>query len=219
LCPIWGMLRAGAAAASSLALTSSSLLSLLRELNLPAARTFLRWAAEHGLHSLPPEAIYEELRAPGVSRGIASFMAARRHLPSPPPATMPATLAAFGYPPGVAGLAQVAEEIHAFREALHDADSGRWGSLTEDRASRESVAQRGQPTGSTRRLASSCRQQAPRRGCLSRRARVSRGAIRRGPPAHQSTPASSCLRRATEQHARPYRLARTLARGDPADRR
>jgi hypothetical protein len=99
---------------------------------LTAARTFLRWAAEHGLHSLPPEAIYEELRAPGVSRGIASFMAARRHPPSAPPATMPASLAAFGYPPGVAGLAQVAEEIHAFRQALHDADPGRWRRLFED---------------------------------------------------------------------------------------
>jgi hypothetical protein len=99
---------------------------------LTAARTFLRWAAEHGLHPLPPEAIYEELRAPGVSRGIASFMAARRHQSSPRPGTMPVTLAAFGYTPGVAGLAQVAEEIHALREALHDADPGRWGSLFED---------------------------------------------------------------------------------------
>jgi hypothetical protein len=99
---------------------------------LTAARTFLRWAAEQGLHPLPPEAIYEELRAPGVSRGIASFMAARRRLPPPPPGTMPATLAAFGYPPGVAGLAQAAEEISALREALHDADPGRWGSLFED---------------------------------------------------------------------------------------
>lgn len=99
---------------------------------LTAARTFLRWAAEHGLHPLPLEAIYEALRAPGVSRGIAGFIAARRHQPSPSPGTMPATLAAFGYPPGVAGLAQVAEEIHALREALHDADPGRWGNLFED---------------------------------------------------------------------------------------
>jgi hypothetical protein len=99
---------------------------------LTAARTFLRWAAELGLHPLPPEVIYEELRAPGVSRGIAGFIAARRHQPSPPPGTMPATLAAFGYPPGVAGLAQVVEEIRAFREALHDADPGRWDSLFED---------------------------------------------------------------------------------------
>jgi hypothetical protein len=99
---------------------------------LTAARTFLRWAAEHGLHPLPLEVVYEELRAPGVSRGIAGFIAARRHQPSPPPGTMPATLASFGYPPGVAGLAQVAEEIHGLREALRDADPGRWSSLIED---------------------------------------------------------------------------------------
>jgi hypothetical protein len=99
---------------------------------LTAARTFLRWTAEHGLHPLPPEVIYEELRAPGVSRGIAGFVAARRYQSSPSPGTMPATLASFGYPPSAAGLAQVAEEIHALREALRDADPGRWSSLIED---------------------------------------------------------------------------------------
>ena len=99
---------------------------------LTVARIFLRWAAEHGLHRLPPETIYEELRAPGVSRGIASFIATRIQQPSPPPGAMPATLAAFGYPSGVSGLAQVAEEIHALREALKDADPERWGSLYRD---------------------------------------------------------------------------------------
>ena len=103
-----------------------------RQQVLTAARIFLRWAAEHGLHPLPPETVYEELRAPGVSRGIARFMGSRSQQPSPRLGAMPATLAAFGYPPGVAGLAQVAEEIHALREALHDADPERWASLYRD---------------------------------------------------------------------------------------
>ena len=38
----------------------------------------------------------------------------------------PPTLGSYGYPPGVAGLAQVAEEIHAMREALQNADPVRW---------------------------------------------------------------------------------------------
>ena len=101
-----------------------------RQQMLTVARVFLRWAAEHGLHPLPPETIYEELRAPGVSRGIARLIAAR--IQQPPPGAMPATLAAFGYPPGVAGLAQVVEEIHALREALHDADPDRWAGLVRD---------------------------------------------------------------------------------------
>jgi len=103
-----------------------------RQQMLTVARIFLRWAAEHGLHPLPPETIYEELRAPGVSRGVARLIGTRIQRPSPPPGAMPATLATFGYPPGVAGLAQVAEEIHALREALNDADPERWTSLTRD---------------------------------------------------------------------------------------
>jgi hypothetical protein len=51
----------------------------------------------------------------------------RRRPPSP--AAAPATLAAFGYPPGVAGLTLVAEEIQALREALLTADARRWGEL------------------------------------------------------------------------------------------
>ena len=71
---------------------------------LTAARAFLRRAAEQGLHPLPPEVIYEELRDPGALSGIAGFIAARRHQPSPSPGAMPGTLASLGYPPGVAGL-------------------------------------------------------------------------------------------------------------------
>jgi hypothetical protein len=103
-----------------------------RQQMLTVARTFLRWAAEHGLHPLPPGTIYEELRAPGASRGIARLIGTRIQQPSPPPGAMPATLGAFGYPPGVSGLAQVAEEIHSLREALNDADPERWAGLVRD---------------------------------------------------------------------------------------
>jgi hypothetical protein len=42
---------------------------------------------------------------------------------------LPASLSAFGYPSGVAGLALAAEDIHALREALLAADPERWGEL------------------------------------------------------------------------------------------
>jgi hypothetical protein len=98
---------------------------------LTVARVFLRWSAEHGLHQLGPESIDEALRGPGVARGSGKRRNSGRRQPglAPPPTADPLTLAAFGYPPGVGGLAQVAEEMHAFREALQDADPVRWAKL------------------------------------------------------------------------------------------
>jgi hypothetical protein len=98
---------------------------------LTAARVFLRWSAAHGLHQLGPESIDEALRAPGVARGSGNRRDAERRKPAlaPAPPADPLTLAAFGYPPGVGGLALVAEEIHAFREALQSADPVRWAKL------------------------------------------------------------------------------------------
>ena len=90
---------------------------------LTAARVFLRWAADHGLHQLAPEIIAEALRNPGVAAGGASRRARRRQSALERlPTVQPPTLGAYGYPPGVAGLAQVAEEIDAIREALQNAD-------------------------------------------------------------------------------------------------
>jgi hypothetical protein len=98
---------------------------------LTVARVFLRWLAEHGLHQLGPEEIDEALRGPGVAPGSGNRRNAGRRRPAlaPPPAADPLTLAAFGYPPGVGGLALVAEEIYAFREALQSADPVRWAKL------------------------------------------------------------------------------------------
>jgi hypothetical protein len=98
---------------------------------LTVARVFLRWSAEHGLHQLGPEEIDEALRGPGVARGSGTRRNAGRRKPAlaPAPPADPLTLAAFGYPPGVGGLALVAEEIYAFREALQNADPVRWAKL------------------------------------------------------------------------------------------
>jgi hypothetical protein len=103
---------------------------------LGATRVFLLWAAEHGLLDLEPAAIRDLLRPPGAARGAEPMGATtrwrrgeRRRSRPPSPAAAPATLAAFGYPPGVAGLALVAEEIHALREALLTADRKRWAEL------------------------------------------------------------------------------------------
>jgi hypothetical protein len=98
---------------------------------LMVARVFLGWAAEHGLHQLAPGIIGEALRRPGVARGAGSRGSTRRRQSAlaQPPTVEPLTLAAFGYPPGVGGLAQVAEEMHALREALQDTDPVRWAKL------------------------------------------------------------------------------------------
>jgi hypothetical protein len=108
-----------------------------KEQALGVTRVFLLWAAEHGLLELEPAAIRDLLRPRGAARGVEPMGATtrwhrgerRRSRPSSPAATAPATLAAFGYPPGVAGLALVAEEIHALREALLTADRERWAEL------------------------------------------------------------------------------------------
>jgi hypothetical protein len=104
---------------------------------LAVTRVFLVWAAEHGLVELRPAAIRELLRSPGVVRGFAPMGRTTRWRqrdhettrPSAPAAAAPATLSAFGYPSGVAGLALVAEEIHALREALLEANPERWADL------------------------------------------------------------------------------------------
>jgi len=107
-----------------------------KEQALGVTRVFLLWAAEHGLLELEPAAIRDLLRPRGAARGVEPMGATtrwhrgeRRRSRPPLPATAPATLAAFGYPPGAAGLALVAEEIHALREALLTADRGRWAEL------------------------------------------------------------------------------------------
>jgi hypothetical protein len=109
---------------------------------LGVARVFLIWAEAHGLVKLRPAVIRELLRPPGAARGIEPV--GRRTLwrrgpggatPAAPATSAPwrvlgpATLSGFGYPSGVAGLALVAEEIHALREALLAADPERWEKL------------------------------------------------------------------------------------------
>jgi hypothetical protein len=112
---------------------------------LAVPRVFLVWAAEHGLHEVPPATIREVLRPPGAARGIKPMGrttrwrrergAARPAAPAPSPLSAPsapsapATVSAFGYPSGVSGLALAAEEIQALREALIAADPERWGEL------------------------------------------------------------------------------------------
>ncbi len=100
---------------------------------LGVTRVFLLWAAEVGLHELEPETIREALRPPGAVRGVAVTGRStrwRRALDeSVPPASPVQTLAAFGYPAGAAGLALVAEEMHALREALSAAGHERWSKL------------------------------------------------------------------------------------------
>jgi hypothetical protein len=109
---------------------------------LAVARVFLTWAEAHALVQLRPAVIREALRPLGAARGIQPVGRATRWsrgrrgaAPAAPAAaaraarSAPATLPAFGYPSGVAGLALAAEEIHALREALLAADPARWGKL------------------------------------------------------------------------------------------
>ncbi len=94
---------------------------------LMAARLFLGWAAERGLLRLPPEAIRETLRPPNAKAGLPQLVRVPGRRRGPPPAAF--TLDAFGYPAGSAGISLVVEEMRALREALRNANPGRWAGL------------------------------------------------------------------------------------------
>ena len=94
---------------------------------LMAARLFLGWAAERGLLRLPQEAIRETLRPPSAKAGMPHLARIPGRRRGPPPAAF--TLDAFGYPAGAAGISLVVEEMRALREALKNANPGRWAGL------------------------------------------------------------------------------------------
>ena len=94
---------------------------------LMSARLFLGWAAERGLLRLSPEAIRESLRPPNAKAGMPQLARVPGRRRGPPPAAF--TLDAFGYPSGSAGISLVVAEMRALREALRNANPGRWASL------------------------------------------------------------------------------------------